>query len=132
MAVVASWATTVVRIQHQNVLDWISFFPWAKSDVVAWWRTLGILGLGPQSTSLVLHAFHVCLTLFLIHVCISEIDNEYTSWCSINSSNVSHIIMIKNRFTSESKDANMVVSKHVMSSSISLVRVTDQGTIHPN
>src|SRR5688572_31876205 len=117
MAVVASWTRTVVRIQHQNVLDWISFFPWAKSDVVAWWRTLGILGIGPQSTSLVLHAFHVCLTLFLIHVCISEIDNEHTSWCSINSSNVSHVIMIKNYFTFESKIINVFVSGQVMSSS---------------
>ena len=117
MAAVASWYRVAVRIQPQNVLDWISFFPWAKRDMVAWWRTLGILGLGPQSTSLVLHAFHVCLTVFLIHVYISEIDNEYTSWCSINSSNVSHIIMIKNCFTSESKDTNMVVSEPVMSSS---------------
>ena len=119
MAAVASWHRVAVRIQPQNVLDWNSFFPWAKSDVVAWWRTLGILGLGPQSTSLVLHAFHVCLTLFLIHVCISEIDNERTSWCSINSSNVSNAIMIKNRFTFASKVANMVVSEPVMSSSFS-------------
>jgi hypothetical protein len=44
----------------QNVLALISFHLWAKSDVVAWWRTCGTLGLGPQSTSLVLHAFHVC------------------------------------------------------------------------
>ena len=36
----------------QNVLDFISFFPWAKSDMVSWWRTLGILILGPQSISL--------------------------------------------------------------------------------
>jgi hypothetical protein len=44
----------------QNVLALISFHLWAKSDVVAWWRMCGTLGLGPQSTSLVLHAFHVC------------------------------------------------------------------------
>jgi hypothetical protein len=29
---------------------------------VAWWRTLGRLGLGPQSISLVLHIFHVIST----------------------------------------------------------------------
>ena len=101
-----------------NVLDLISFFPWTKSDVVSWWRMLGILVLGPQSTSLVLHAFHVSLTLFLIHVCISENDNEHTSWCSINSSNVSNTIMIKDYFTCESKIDNVVVSGQVMSSSI--------------
>jgi hypothetical protein len=44
----------------QNVLALISFHLWAKSDVVAWCRTCGTLGLGPKSTSLVLHAFHVC------------------------------------------------------------------------
>jgi hypothetical protein len=44
----------------QNVLALISFHLWAKCDVVAWWRTGGTLGLGPQSTSLVLHALHVC------------------------------------------------------------------------
>ena len=48
----------------QNVLELISFHLWAQSDVVACWRTWGTLGLGPQSTSLVLHAFHVCLALF--------------------------------------------------------------------
>jgi hypothetical protein len=32
----------------QNMLDLDSFFPCTKSDVVAWWRTLGRLGLGPQ------------------------------------------------------------------------------------
>jgi hypothetical protein len=44
----------------QNVLALISFHLSAKSDVVAWWRTCGTLVLGPQSTSVVLHAFHVC------------------------------------------------------------------------
>jgi hypothetical protein len=33
----------------QNVLDLNSSFPCTKSDVVAWWRTLGRLGFGPQS-----------------------------------------------------------------------------------
>jgi hypothetical protein len=39
----------------QNVFGLDSFFPCTKSDVVAWWRTLGRFGLGPQSISLVLH-----------------------------------------------------------------------------
>ena len=69
----------------------------------------------PQSTSLFLYAFHVSLTLFLIHVCICEIDNEHTSWCNINSSNVSNTIMVKNCFTCESKVTNVVVSEQVMS-----------------
>jgi hypothetical protein len=63
----------------QNVLALISFHLWAKSDVVAWWRTCGTPGLGPQSTSLVIHAFHVCWAPFLIHVSISENDNQQTS-----------------------------------------------------
>jgi hypothetical protein len=46
----------------QNVLDLDSFFPCTKSDVVAWWRILEILGLGSQSISLVLHIFHVIST----------------------------------------------------------------------
>jgi hypothetical protein len=29
----------------QNMLDLDSFFPCTKSEVVAWWRTLGDLGL---------------------------------------------------------------------------------------
>jgi hypothetical protein len=78
----------------QNVLDLDSFFPCTKSDVLAWWRILGIYGIDPQSTSLVLHAFLVCLILFSIHVCISENNNENTSWRSINSSNVSNTIMM--------------------------------------
>jgi hypothetical protein len=65
----------------------------------AWWRTWGTLGLGPQSTSLILHALYVCLILFLIHVCISEKDNEHTSWRTINSSKLAKIIMIEDRFT---------------------------------
>jgi hypothetical protein len=44
----------------QNVLALISFHLWAKSDVVASWRAWGLLGFGPQSTSLVLHGFHMC------------------------------------------------------------------------
>ena len=103
----------------QNVLALISFHLWAKSDVVAWWRTWRTLGLGPQSTSLILHAFHVCLTLFLIHVCISENVNKQTSWCSNNSSNVLNTMMIKNRFTLEFKLAIVIISEMVMPSSFS-------------
>ena len=88
-----------------------------QSFIVAWWRTMGIHGTGPQSTSLVLHAFHVCSIIFLIHVCISKNDNECTSWRNINSSNVSNTIMIKNGFTFESNVSNVVVSEKVMSSS---------------
>ena len=47
----------------------------------------------------------------------SENDNEHTSWCSINSSNVSNTIMVKDCFTYESKVANVDVSGQVMSSS---------------
>jgi hypothetical protein len=64
-----------------------------------------------QSTSLDLHTIHVCLIVFFIHVCIFENDNEHTSWHSINSSNVSNTIMIKNCFTFESKVTNVVVSE---------------------
>jgi len=79
---------------------------------------MGIHGTGAQSTSFVLHAFHVCSVIFLIHVCISENDNERTSWRSINSSNVSNTIIIKNDFTFESNVSNVVVSEKVMSSSL--------------
>ena len=90
-----------------------------QSVIVAWWRMMGIHGTGPQSTSLVLHAFHVCSIIFLIHVCISKNDNECTSWRNINSSNVSNTIMIKNDFTFESNVSYVVVSEKVMSSSFS-------------
>ena len=106
----------------QNVLALISFHLWAKSDVVSWWRSWGTLRLGPQSTSLILHAFHMRLTLFLIHVCISENVNKQTSWCSNNSSNVLNTMMIKNRFTLESKLSIVVVSEMVMPSSEKLPR----------
>ena len=43
----------------QNVLDLDSSFPCAQSDVVIRWRTLGVLGLGPQSTWLTFHVFHM-------------------------------------------------------------------------
>jgi hypothetical protein len=43
--------------------------------VVAWWRTLGILGLGPQSTSLTFHAFHMHFDLPFIHVSNSKKEN---------------------------------------------------------
>jgi hypothetical protein len=46
----------------QNVLDFDSFFPCTKSDMVVWWRILERLGLGPQSISLVLYVFHVIST----------------------------------------------------------------------
>jgi hypothetical protein len=78
----------------QNVSPMISFHLWDISDVVAWWRTWGTLGLDPQSTSLILHTFHECLTFFLIHVRISENDNKHTSLRNINSSNVETITMI--------------------------------------
>jgi hypothetical protein len=78
----------------QNVFPLISFYLWAISDVVAWWRTWETLGLDPQSTSLILHTFHECLTFFLIQVCTSENDNKHTSLRSINSSNVATITMI--------------------------------------
>ena len=92
--------------------------------VVALRGTLRIHGIGPQSTSLVLHThtFYACLVPFLIHVCISENNNKHTSWCSINSSNESNTIIIKNGFTFESKVSNVVVSKQVMSSSTILFK----------
>ena len=89
--------------------------------VVALRGTLRIHGIGPQSTSLVLHThtFYACLVLFLsMHVFLKN-DNKHTSWCSINSSNESNTIIIKNGFTFESKVSNVVVSKHVMSLSFS-------------
>jgi hypothetical protein len=78
----------------QNVFPLISFHLWAIRDVVAWWGTWGTLGLDPQSTSLILHTFHECLTFFLIKVYISENDNKHTSLRSINSSNIATITMI--------------------------------------
>ena len=93
-----------------------------QNVVVAWWGMLGIHGIGPQSTSLVLHTFQVCLVPFLIHVCISENNNKHTSWRNINSSNESNTIMIKYGFTFESKVSNVVVSKQVMSSSTILFK----------
>jgi hypothetical protein len=66
---------------------------------------------------LVLHAFHRHSILFLIQVNTSENEIEQTTWCSINSSNVLHILMIKNRFTFESKVTIMVIYEVVMSSS---------------
>jgi hypothetical protein len=41
-------------------------------------------------------------TLF-IYLCVFENNNENTSWRSINSSNLSNTIMIKNGLTFESK-----------------------------
>jgi len=103
----------------QNVLDLDSLFPCAKSDVVTWWRTLEIFALGPQSTSLVLHIFHVPSTLGINKASISENENVQKSWCSINCSKISNTIMLKNGFTFESKVSNVVVSKQMMPSSFS-------------
>jgi hypothetical protein len=63
----------------QNVLDLDSFFPCTKSDVVAWWRTLERLGLGPQSISLILHVFHVISTHDFIQSSNSENENATKS-----------------------------------------------------
>jgi hypothetical protein len=62
-----------------NVLDLGSFFPYTKSDVVAWWRTLERLGLGPQSISLVLHVFYVISTHGFIQSSNSENENPQKS-----------------------------------------------------
>jgi hypothetical protein len=48
------------NIQNMLVLD--SSFPCTKSDVVAWWRILGNLRLGPESIYLVLYVFHIIFT----------------------------------------------------------------------
>jgi hypothetical protein len=53
--------------------------------VVAWWRTLGVLGLGPQSTSLTLHAVHMQSNPLLIHVRNFEKENVQTLGCNIKS-----------------------------------------------
>jgi hypothetical protein len=54
-------------------------------------------------------------TLIQVRTFVNEI--EQTSWCSITSSNVLNILMIKNHFTFESKVTNKVVSGLVMSPS---------------
>jgi hypothetical protein len=63
----------------QNVLDLDSSFPCTKSDVVAWWRTLGRLGLGPQSIFLVLRVFHVISTHGFTQSSNSENENATKS-----------------------------------------------------
>jgi hypothetical protein len=63
----------------QNVLDLDSFFPYTKSDVVAWWRILGRLGLGLQSIFLVLHIFHIISTHGSIQSSNSENENAQKS-----------------------------------------------------
>jgi hypothetical protein len=63
----------------QNVLDLDSSFPCIKGDVVAWWTTLGRLGLGPQSIFLVLHIFHVISTHGFIQSSNSENENAQKS-----------------------------------------------------
>jgi hypothetical protein len=63
----------------QNMLDLDSSFPCTKSDVVAWWRILGRLGLGPQSISLVLHVFHIISTHGFIQSSNSENENATKS-----------------------------------------------------
>jgi hypothetical protein len=62
---------------ESNIQD--SSFPCTKSDVVAWWRTLGRLGLGPQSISLVLPIFHVISTHGFIQSSNSENENATKS-----------------------------------------------------
>jgi hypothetical protein len=68
-----------------------------------------------QHIYLVLHAFHWHSIFSLAQLSTSENEIEQTSWCSINSSNVLHILMVKDRFTFESKVTNMVVSELVIS-----------------
>jgi hypothetical protein len=63
----------------QNVLDLDSSFSCTNSDVVAWWRTLGRLGLGPQSISLVLLVFHIISTHDFIQSSNSENENAQKS-----------------------------------------------------
>jgi hypothetical protein len=101
----------------QNVLEFISLFPWRK---VMWWpcgETWRGVGLHHQWTYLVLSAFHRHSILSLIQISTSENEIEQTSWCNINSSNVLHILMIKNCFTFESNVTNIVIFELVMSSS---------------
>jgi hypothetical protein len=63
----------------QNMLDLDSSFPCTKSDVVVWWRTLGRLGLGPQSIYLVLHVFIVIFTHGFIQSSNPENENAQKS-----------------------------------------------------
>jgi hypothetical protein len=63
----------------QNVLDLDSSFSCTKSDMVAWWGTLGRLGFGPQYISLVLHIFHVISTHGFIQSSNSENENAQKS-----------------------------------------------------
>jgi hypothetical protein len=77
----------------QNVLHLDSFFPCTKSDMVAWWRILERLGLGPQFISLVLHVFHVISTHGFIQSSNSENENAQKILCNINCSNISNLIL---------------------------------------
>ena len=52
--------------------------------LVAWWRTLETLALGPQSTSLTFQVFTMQSNLPLTHVSNSEKENVQTLRCSIN------------------------------------------------
>jgi hypothetical protein len=79
--------------------------------------TLGIFGLGPQSTSLTFHSFHMQLNLLFIHVSNSENENTHTLWCNTNSSNVSVISLIYNGCTFSLEVVNMVIFEPMMSSS---------------
>jgi hypothetical protein len=63
----------------KNMLDLDYSSPCTKSDMVAWWRTLGRLGLGPQSISLVLRIFHVISTHGFIQSSNSENENATKS-----------------------------------------------------
>ena len=117
------------EFNFQNVLYLDSFCPWNQSNVVAQWRTLGILGFGPQSTSLTFHAFHMQSNLPLIHVSNSENENEHTSWCSINSSNASIISLIQNGCTFCIEVVGMVIFERMMSSSHLMELLGDVGHV---
>jgi hypothetical protein len=73
---------------------------------------------------LVLQAFYRHFVLSLIQVSTSENEIEQTSWCNFNSSDVLHILMIKNRFTFESKVPTKFVSELVISSSPDLTKMS--------
>jgi amino acid permease len=70
---------------------------------------------GEDMDLVVLHAFHRHSILSLIQVCTSENEIEQTTWCIINSSNVSLVLMIMIHLTFESRITNMVVSELMMS-----------------
>jgi hypothetical protein len=118
VAAIASLYRSAVRIRLSKTYWNLSLSFLGRK--VAWrpcGETWGGVGFGPQSTYLVLHAFHRHSILSLIQVSTSEYEIKQTSRCSINSSNILYILMIKNRFTFESKVTNMVIFELMMSSS---------------